>query len=272
VSDAACVRFLQWALPRMRLHWPGFRRVRGIVCKRVARRLRALGLADLNAYRALLEREPVEWSALEALCAIPVSRFWRDRAVFAALERDVLPELAQAARAAGRATLDCWSAGCAGGEEPWSLAVLWHARLAQRIPWLELRVMATDVDPAQLARAARGCYRASSLKELPRDLSEKAFKRSDGLLCLRPALRGGVEFACRDIRSEPPARSFDLILCRNLVLTYFEPALREQVLQRIIERLRPGGALVVGLHEGLPAGLEASLVPWPGARAVWRST
>jgi len=271
VSDTDCVRFLQWALPRLRLHWPGFRRVRGIVCKRVARRLRALGLADLDAYRALLEREPAEWSALEALCAIPVSRFWRDRAVFAALERVVLPGLAQAARTAGRATLDCWSAGCAGGEEPWSLALLWHARLAPRFPGLELRALATDLDAAQLARAERGCYRPSSLKELPPELREYAFEHSDRLLCLRPALRAGIEFACRDIRGEPPERSFDLILCRNLVLTYFEPSLGLEVMQRIIGRLRAGGALVVGLHEDLPAGLEASLAPWPDARAVWRA-
>jgi chemotaxis protein methyltransferase CheR len=270
VSDAACVRFLQWALPRLRLHWPGFRRVRGIVCKRVARRLRALGLADLDAYRALLERAPAEWSALEALCAIPVSRFWRDRAVFAALERVVLPELAQAARAAGRGALDCWSAGCAGGEEPWSLAVLWHARLAQRFPGLELRVLATDVDAAQLGRAARGCYRASSLKELPPELREKAFERSGELLCLRPEMRRRVELACRDIRGEPPERNFDLILCRNVVLTYFEPVLRLEVMRRIIDRLRPGGALVVGLHEAPSADLHG-LEPWPGARAVWRS-
>ncbi len=270
MSDAACLRFLQWALPRLRLHWPGFRRVRGIVCKRLARRLRALGLADLDAYRDLLEREPAEWRALEPLCAIPVSRFWRDRAVFAGLERTVLPALAQVARTAGRDALECWSAGCAGGEEPWSLALLWHARLAQRFPGLELRMLATDVDAAQLARAERGCYRASSLKELPPELREKAFERLDELLCLRPALRAGVEFACRDIRGELPTRSFDLILCRNVVLTYLAPDLRLEVMQRIIGRLRTGGALVVGLHETPPAGL-ATLAPWPGLRAIWRA-
>jgi len=270
VSDAACVRFLQWALPRLRLHWPGFRRVRGIVCKRVARRLRALGLADLDAYRALLERAPAEWSALEALCAIPVSRFWRDRAVFAALEHAVLPALAQTALAAGRDTLECWSAGCAGGEEPYSLSLLWQARLAQRFPELELRVLATDVDAAQLARAALGCYRGSSLKELPPELRTSAFERSGELLCLRPAFRAGVDFACRDIRGEPPKRIFDVVLCRNVVLTYFEPGLRQEVMQRIIGCLRPGGALVVGLHEAPPAGL-ATLAPWQELRAIWRA-
>ena len=149
------------------------------------------------------------------------------------------------------------------------------AQNAQQGLWKGLILTGSEVtlrrDLPELARAARGCYRASSLKELPRELREKAFELSDGLHCLRPEARRGVEFACRDIRGEPPARSFDLILCRNLVLTYFEPGLQEEVMHRIIDRVRSGGALVVGLHENLPAGLEARLAPWPGLRGIWRS-
>ena len=89
--------------------------------------------------RALLERDSAEWRSLDALCTIPVSRFWRDRTVFEQLEREVLPALARAARGAGRDALECWSAGCAGGEEPYTLAILWHARLRQRFPALRHR-------------------------------------------------------------------------------------------------------------------------------------
>ncbi len=271
MRDAECVRFLQWALPRLRLHWPGFRKVRGVVCKRVARRLRALGLPDLDAYRALLERDATEWPALEGLCPIPISRFWRDRAVFEELGRVVLPALAQAASAAGRAALDCWSAGCASGEEPYTLAILWRFRLQAGFPGLRLRVLATDVDAPPLERAARGCYRASSLRELPPELLAQAFDRSGELRCVQPEPRACVEFARQDIRIELPAGSFDLILCRNLALTYFEPRLQEETMHRIIEHLRPGGALVVGLHEALPAALE-QLAPWPGLRATYRKS
>jgi len=269
VRDTDCVQFLQWALPRLHLHWPGFRKVRGVVCKRIARRLRALGVRDVDAYRALLERDPAEWRTLEAMCAIPVSRFWRDRAVFAALERSVLPALAQDAIEGGRDALECWSAGCAGGEEPYTLAMLWHLRLRPRFPRLTLHVLATDIEPQLLERAARGCYRASSLKELAPELRGEAFERSGEHLCVRSALRAGVEFARQDIRTEPPARSFDLILCRNLVLTYFEPSLREEVMQRIVGCLRPGGALVIGLHEELPEAL-GNLESWAGMRAIYR--
>lgn len=271
MRDAECVRFLQWALPQLRLHWPGFRKVRGVVCKRVARRLRALEVADLDAYRARLERDAAEWRVLENLCSIPISRFWRDRGVFEQLEREVLPALAQFAGAAGRDALACWSAGCASGEEPYTLAILWYARLRQRFPALGLRVLATDVDRHLLERAARGCYRASSLKELPAELLARGFERSGGLLCVRPEPRACVAFACQDIRTEPPGGKFDLILCRNLALTYFEPRLQYEVLQGIVARLRRGGALVIGLHEKLPAAL-AQLLPWPGLRATYRKS
>ena len=269
MRDAECVRFLRWALPRMRLHWPGFRKVRGVVCKRVARRRGALGLADIDAYRALLERDASEWRVLESLCPIPISRFWRDRAVFGGLEDDVLPALAQAASAAGRAALECWSAGCASGEEPYTLAMLWRLRLQAGFPGLRLRVLATDIDAPLLQRAARGCYRASSLRELPPELLAQAFERAGELLCVRPEPRAGVVFARQDLRAVLPAGSFDLILCRNLVLTYFEPRLQEETMRRIMEHLRPGGALVVGLHEEPPAALEG-LAPWPGLRATYR--
>ena len=99
MNDLDCVQFLQWALPMMRMRWPGFRKVRRQVCKRVDRRLRRLGLVDVTAYRAYLDDHPDEWSQLDQLCRIPISRFYRDRGVFDLLRDDVLPSLAAAARA-----------------------------------------------------------------------------------------------------------------------------------------------------------------------------
>jgi len=116
-----CVAFLKWCLPRLGLRRSGYRKVRGTVCKRLAPRLRALGLPDLDAYRARLAAEQAEWAVLDGLCRIPISRFWRDRAVFDHLAVDVLPALAAAAADSGRTEVRVWSAGCASGEEPYSL-------------------------------------------------------------------------------------------------------------------------------------------------------
>jgi chemotaxis protein methyltransferase CheR len=247
LTDAQCVDFLQWALPRLGLRWAGFRRVRRQVCRRVQRRISELGATGADGYRQWLERNPAEWSELAALCRIPISRFFRDRWVFERLERDVLPELARTQR-----VIRAWSAGCASGEEPYSLALLWQIRVAPRLPGASLLIIASDVDERLLERARRACYTASSLREIPEDLRQAAFERSDGRFVLRSQLRQGIEFRREDVRREGPPGSFALVLCRNLAFTYFDRAGQLETLTRIRARLRAGGYLIVGAHESLP--------------------
>jgi chemotaxis protein methyltransferase CheR len=267
--DEECVAFLRWALPRLHLRWEGFRRVRRQVCRRIQRRVRALGLEDLEAYRAHLGAHPEEWSQLDPLCTASVSRFHRDRSVFEALARRVLPELAAACRASGRDRLCCWSAGCASGEEPYSVKILWELALAPAHPDLRLRILATDSDAALLSRAERARYRASSLRELPGAWRDAAFSRCDDSFELRPKFREGVELRRADLRDGAPDERFDLVLCRNLAFTYFDESLQRQALEQLARCLVPEGALVLGLHEGLPSGAPG-FVPWDGLRAIQR--
>jgi chemotaxis protein methyltransferase CheR len=264
VKDADCVAFLQWALPRLGLRWAGYRKVRRRACKRMARRMRALGIADAAGYRARLEADPAEWRALAALCPIPISRFYRDREVFDGLGAEVLPALARDAQ-----RLECWSAGCASGEEPYTLAVQWRLQLAARFPGLAFRVLGTDIDARLLERARAACYGAGSLEALPAAWREQAFEQRGRLWCLREQMRRDVEFARQDLLAALPEREFDLVLCRNLAFTYFDAAGARRALERIASRLRAGGALVIGLHEQLPAP-AAGFEPWPGCRAVFR--
>jgi chemotaxis protein methyltransferase CheR len=269
MRDADCVALLQWALPRLGLHWPGFRKPRRQVCRRIAGRIAELGLADAAQYRARLEADRTEWQALAALCTVSISRFYRDREVFDCLGGQVLPALSAAALERGDERLECWSAGCASGEEPYTLAIQWRLALAPRFPALGLGVLGTDVDPALLERARAACYRASSLEDLPAGWREQAFEQRGRLYWLREAFRKGVQFQRQDLVSELPARQFDLVLCRNLAFTYFDSQLARLALERIASRLRDAGALAVGIHERLPQpapGFE----PWPGCRAVYR--
>lgn len=252
MSDKECARFLKDVLPWLGLRWSGCRRVHRTVCKRLRRRLGALGITDLETYRARLAGDPNERAALDALCRIPISRFYRDRAVFDLLAETVLPDLA----ARGR-RIDGWSCGCASGEEPYTLAILWR-RLETDA---ELRILASDIEEHMLERARRGCYRPSSLRELPPGLREQAFVREGELRCVRSEFREGIEFRCQDVRTALPEQHFDLILCRNLVFTYLERCLQEEILARITKRLRPRGWLVIGRRERLPLlppKLEAS--------------
>ncbi len=125
-----------------------------------------LGLVEMRAYRTYLETHPDEWSRLDHFCRIPISRFYRDRGVFDRLAETVIPSLSRALLRRDRRELRCWSAGCASGEEPYTLRLMWAFRLQRWFPDIGLGVVATDADANLLRRAERACYAASSLKEL----------------------------------------------------------------------------------------------------------
>jgi chemotaxis protein methyltransferase CheR len=254
--DDARVDFLKWCVPRLGLRWPGYRKVRGLVGKRLNRRLAELGLADLSAYRTFLMGEPSEWAQLDAMCRIPISRFYRDRGVFDAIGRQLLPQVAAAVKARGDNSVKCWSAGCASGEEPYTLVMIWRFCMAQDWPTLSFTVIATDADDIMIERAKAACYARSSLKDLPPHWVEQAFTRCGPLFCLKAEFREGVQFDVQDIRQSVPDGSFDLILGRNLAFTYFDEVLQRHISDQLRERLRRGGFLVLGMHETLPG--EAS--------------
>ncbi|HSH76207.1 MAG TPA: CheR family methyltransferase [Longimicrobiales bacterium] len=254
VTDVELVAFLQRVLPRIGMRWSGFRRVRGQVRKRLARRVQGLGLGDLGEYEAYLGTHPGEWDVLDGLCRITISRFYRDRAVFDALRDPILPDLARSARDRGERTLRAWSVGCASGEEPYTLSMCWAFDASEGSPGVALEVVATEVDAVLLERARRACYGRGSLRELPSEWIDRAFDVADGTLCLRPYLRHPVRFLPGDVRQETPDGPFDLVLCRNLVFTYFTPSLQAVLLERILRLMGPAAVLVLGSHESLPQG------------------
>jgi chemotaxis protein methyltransferase CheR len=268
VSDDECVDFLRWAVPRLGRRWAGYRRVRRQVCRRARARADGLGLSGLGEYRALLERDAGEWRVLDTLTNITISRFGRDRGTWAALERLVLPVLVADAQRAGRTGLRAWSAGCASGEEPYTLALLWHLALAPCFTDVGLLILATDCDPVMLGRARAARYAPSSLKELPEAWRAEAFVARGDELELRPAFKRIVTVAAHDVRTPPPDRAFDLVLCRNVAFTYFDAAGQREVATRLAAAMRPGAALVVGAHETLPDASGFDL--WPRRPRIYR--
>jgi chemotaxis protein methyltransferase CheR len=269
MKDVEGVHFLQWCLPKLGLIWPGYRKVRRQVYKRVQRRLETLSLSALVDYQRYLETHPEEWSALDSLCWISISRFYRDKAVFEFLEREAFPSLARHALTQGESVLRCWSIGCAGGEEPYSLSLLWKLELQARFPTVRLVILATDIDDQAVARAQRGCYPPSSLRDLPESWRGRGFDRTAEGSLIKAEFRESVTFLKHDIREAAPKETFHLILCRYLPFTYFDIQLQINTLRRLVERMAPGGALVVGKGEQLPAG-EFGLVPWSEKEGVYR--
>ena len=269
MKDKACIQFLQWALPQLHLRWPGFRKVRHQVCKRVDRRIKELKLNDLSAYQDFLQSHLQEWEVLDSLCCITISRFYRDRGVFDSIGEEVLPALAQRVSTLGDKTIWCWCVGCASGEEPYTLMMIWNFCVKPHYPDTELRIIATDIDPVMLERAQQGCYQPSSLKELPSDWLSLAFRKIENQFCLLPRYAENVHFFEQDIRQEAPNEQFHLILCRNLAFTYFNTRLQHEIVRRIYDKLFPEGVVIVGVHEYLPSGAEG-FSPWIRNKKIYR--
>lgn len=263
IRDQDCVRFIQWCAPLQDLRWAGFRKVRRTVCKRLGRRLGALGVADLDEYRAYLKAHPEEWDLVDEFCRIPISRFYRDRDVFDALRDHIMPGLERAANAENRTVVRCWCAGAASGEEAYTLKLIWTHRVQNQHPRIALSVVGTDADPDMVARAKTAVYSASSLKALPADLRSAGFDLDNSAFRLRNIYRAGIEFETQDIRVAMPPGPFDIILCRNLAFTYFSENLQERILAGLLDRLSDTGFLIIGKHERLPrrAALRPSVAP-----------
>jgi chemotaxis protein methyltransferase CheR len=229
-----------------------------------------LGLPDTYAYKAYIDIHPKEWENLDSMCRVTISRFYRDRGVFDVIRSRILPEIAETASTVGEKQVQAWSSGCACGEEAYTLKILWELCIAPSdIESPQLLITATDVDVGLLCRARRGYYPASSLKDLPRELIHDAFDRLKGGYILKSPLKEGIQFIEQDIRRGMPEGPFHLVLCRNLVLTYFEESLQCEILDRIMERLIPEGILVVGVHESLPPYWNG-IKPLSGARCIMR--
>jgi chemotaxis protein methyltransferase CheR len=257
------VAFLQWALPQMGFRWPGFRKVRRQVLRRIGRRMAELGLPGLDAYRSYLEQHADEWAVLDSFCRISISRFYRDRDVFDCLAGSVFPEAARRARARGRSELRCWSAGGASGEEPCTLAVIWQLSVEPDFPGMSLRIVATEVESQMIQRAREAVYPSSSLKDLPASWRECAFEQVGKEYRLKRRYRDNVQWLQQDVRQEAPGGLFDLILCRHLTFTYFDDAVQRHVVARFTESLEPEGYLVTAKKEKLPNDLPNLEAAYP---------
>lgn len=266
--DPKWTAFLQWALPQLRMYWPGFRKVRTQVYKRIYKRMQSLHMSSLEDYRRYLTMHTEEWRLLDTFCRITISRFYRDKGVYGLLADRIIPDLVEKVLRSSNRQIRIWSVGCASGEEPYSLSLLWAMLLQQRFPDVILQIMAMDIDLQLLSRARAACYPFSSLKDLPSAWRELAFSETNGYYCLKSRYKQLVLFVEHDVRDPVPATGLQLILCRNLVYSYYEKDLQYEISQRLVDALQPGGVLVLGRHEVLPADVT-ELVPLPYNRGIY---
>ncbi len=242
-------------------------RARGFSCeaykskclrRRIAVRMRARGVHTFGDYGRLLDQDAHEYELLLDALTINVTKFYRNPETWDALARTHLPALWRAAGGCVRA----WSAGCASGEEPYTVAVVLaeaaRAGAGEAPPPLHrLRVDATDVDRASLDKTRAAAWPAGAFTEMPPALVGRYFSEGPPgappppLRRAVPELQRLVRVLKHDlVREAPPDPPYDLIVCRNVVI-YFDRPTQEKLFGRFTEALRPGGLLVLGKVETL---------------------
>lgn len=249
------------------LSWQGYRKVRKGVKKRVSRHMQSLGCGSMRDYLQALEQHTETRAQCELTTTVPISRFFRDRILWKVLESHLLPELISA----GRDRIRVWSAGCACGEEVYSLKILWEEMRRSTCTLPILDIMATDLHPIHLERAEAAVYSLGSLREVPQDTKAAWFEAEPGGSRFRvnPALRTGIVWRRHDFLSGPPGRGFDLILARNNLLTYHDSSRTLAPLEEISKALSVGGYLIIGTHEKLPFQ-PSTLQPCPSLRFAFK--
>jgi two-component system CheB/CheR fusion protein len=218
------------------------------VNRRIRRRMDFVRLKQVSDYVEILANNPLELDALYKDLLIGVTEFFRDPQVFSYLEQEVLPTLFQQAGPEG---IRVWTAGCATGEEAYSLAILLHEG-AERVGYRKkISVFATDVHRHSLEMASRGVYEIERLKNVsPQRLARYFTSEKPEHYTVIPELRRLVIFAPHNLANDPPFTKMDLVCCRNLLI-YFSQESQENSLNLFHFALRPNGALLLGLSEGI---------------------
>jgi two-component system CheB/CheR fusion protein len=221
---------------------------RSSLVRRVRKRMYEAGSADYVDYRDRLESSAEEFNHLFNTILINVTGFFRDAETWNFLQREVMPELLAGIDPARE--IRVWSAGCASGEEAYSLAIAFSEALGVEECAKRVKIYGTDVDDEALRDARVGLYSAKALDALSPELREKYFEQNGTQFAFRPDLRRRVIFGRHDITRDAPISRLDLLVCRN-TLMYFNVETQSQVIDRFHFALREGGYLFLGKAEML---------------------
>lgn len=222
--------------------------------RRLGRRLVELGLRSFTAYHYALRSDTAgEGELAWAIDHLTTNEtyFLRERAQLLALVQEILPALQARRGGPESGPVSIWCAGCASGEEPYSIVIL--ALESGLVPGRDLRVYASDISRRALHRARRGLYREASFRQTDPWLRHKYFAEKDGLFRISDDIKKHVNFAHLNLLDEQRISllgTLDVILCRNVII-YFDVETKRRVVRTFHDRLRPGGHLLLGHSESL---------------------
>ncbi len=237
--------------------------------RRVAVRMRAKGALTYADYAGILDSDLHEYDRLHRTLTINVTKFFRNWDTYAVVEQRVIPELWERSDPA----LRVWSAGCASGEEAYSVAILMHRHAMAKGSVARLdsvRIVGTDIDSHCLGDAERGLYAESALGDTPAALLTRYFPAAAGMREMLPEVRRLVTFEHADLlQTPPPFDGVHLLLCRNVII-YFEREAQEALFREFHSALAPGGFLVLGKVETLLGDIRALFSPVNARERVFR--
>ncbi len=216
--------------------------------RRVRKRMGEVDVEEFEAYQDYLEVHPQEFTQLFNTILINVTSFFRDPEAWDYLADEIVPRILEAKTPTS--TVRAWSAGCASGEEAYSLAMVLAEALGVEAARHQVKIYATDVDEEALDHARRGAYSEDAIKDVPQELRDKYFDRSNsnGRYVFRQDLRRTLVFGRHDLMHDAPISRLDLLLCRN-TLIYFNREAQERIVARFHFALKDTGYLFLGRAE-----------------------
>ena len=237
--------------------------------RRIAVRMRAKGAVNAREYAGFLDTDPREYERLLRSLTVNVTKFFRNWETYAAMEKKVIPALWDQVED----ELRVWSAGCASGEEPYSIGILFHKHAAGRrqVDRLDrVNIVGTDIDADCLGEAERAFYAESALGDTPPELRKSYFPEVAGLHTMVPEVKKLVRFECSDLLHErPPFEDVHLLVCRNVII-YFEREAQDALFSAFHRALAPGGFLVLGKVETLLGEARSLFMPVNARERIFR--
>ncbi len=228
------------------LDFKGYKRASLI--RRVQRRMQIAGVDNYRDYMALLETDPSEFDHLFNTVLINVTSFFRDSIPWGFVSEEIIPRLLE--EKSPEAPIRAWSAGCATGQEAFTLAMVLAEQLGIEEYLKRVKIYGTDLDDAALAYARAATYTEKEVEDVPAPLLEKYFEAKGGKYTFRKDMRRSVIFGRNDLVHHAPISRIDLLVCRN-TLMYFDAATQTRIVNRFHFALNDGGYLLLGKAETL---------------------
>ncbi len=240
------------------------------VTRRVAVRLNTLGLHTYHQYSVYLDENPEEYAKLLDTLTINVTQFFRDPTVYALFRDQVVPSLLATKKSRKQRLVRLWSAGCATGEEPYSLAMsMLDGIIRTRSNDAMLSVIGTDIDRKALAVAKRGEYSVRLLNQIPAADRHRYIDVDGEVFRMKPEIAKVTRFQYLNLFEDPPINGIDVVFCRN-VFIYFNHGDQSRLIESFWEALTRGGYLVLGRSERLAPALAKRFELVSGRERVYR--